>query len=189
MNTSSLIALANGVRAYFVANGITAIVAPVGWRERAKITNQGPGGASRVCFIPGDFDASGAPKASRGGALVSPKHTHLNPRQLLGWDRACTVSVWGVDPAALSDEQAQIAATETLLELTIRAMHSAVDPDTQKNVGLADIRWGEATWTIPPLEQSFGREVLVSFVHRATFFDATIERTTPKPAVARNPSE
>lgn len=188
MNTSGLIALANGMRAYFAANSVAATVAAVGLTQRSRVINQGVGGGSRVVLMAGAIDASGALKSYAGGRLGKPKLTHTNPRPLALWERVSTISIWGVDLAKPQDEQAQLEATESLFEWVIRAAHNAVDPDTGDPVGLANIVWGDVMWTYPPGENAFGREMLVTFTHSAVLFDQKIDTTTPHGAVARNPT-
>lgn len=184
---SSLIALANGARAFFVAHSVSAVVTPVGQKQRFRVINQGPGGGSRVVFMPGAVDASGALKSYDGGSLMSPKINRVNPRPLVHWDRINTISVWGVNAASPQDEELQLAATEDLFEWVVRAVHNAVDPGTGSPVGLANVVWGDVMWTTPPMDGAFGKELLVTFRHNAVLFDTPIDTTTPQPSVARNP--
>lgn len=190
MARSSLIALSDAVRAYFVATNVAANVPACGWKERGKQINQGPGGASRVIFMPGKYTGEpGPPKVLEGGRIGrAQRKTNLNPRELVSWDRVSTVSVWGVDAMRSDDEEAQIEATETLFECTVRAMHNSVDLVTGVPLGAGAIEWGDVFLVAPPTERGFGREMLVTFVHKAVFFDDEIDTAFPSAAVARNPA-
>ena len=184
---SGLIALADSVRANFSANGVDAEVTRVGLRYRMLWPKR-----SRVCFIPGIFRGEKDPKPTDEGRLTAPEHTKSqSPRELATWERKVTVSVLGVDIAQKDDEQAQIEAVESLLELTIRAMVTASkpngtgeawlsnpkDPLAVKEYGLAgqgSIFFDDSTVTriYPPADISYGAELLVSFTQRGPFFDA-----------------
>ena len=186
-NRSGLVALSDGVRAFFAANGVAATVTPVGWRYRSFQVNQGPGGGSRVCFIPGKIDPTSpaAPKVVDAGTFEQPRLKTANPRPLAQWSKVVTLSVWGVDTSDLENDELQLAATENLLESTYQAMHAAVDPVTGVNVGLADVVLRDAVWTLPPVELGFGREFVAYFVHRGPLFDLPIATTTPQPLIVR----
>jgi hypothetical protein len=197
MNRSGLLGLVRGVRARFVANGIAAVV-DVGWNKRGRQTNQGPGGASRVVFMPGAMpDPSAGPqKAMRAGRIdrnAPQNHVTLDPhlRALAWWHEEITVSVWGVDlstPGSSADEEKQIEATEALLESTMQAIHGAVDPDTGQPAGFASIEdWGESVWTVPPGENAFGREILFGLVLIVPLFDLPELVAYPQAGVTRNP--
>lgn len=189
-----LLALALGVERYFAANAILATVG-VGLQERSFALNQGPGGASRVVLIDGDFDGSEAPRVLDGGALNrATRSLNLNPRELAQWERLITVSIWGVDyssEAALRDTRKQIAAASKLLERTIQALHCGAYADAngdQANAGLADLVWQKIRITHPPVEMGFGQEYLLTLVHREPLFDAPVGIAFPDPAIARIPS-
>lgn len=194
MNRSGLLGLVRGVRAYFAAQEINAVVA-VGWNKRNRIDNQGPSGAARVVFIPGEFDpTSGAPKVLKGGAMdrnAPQDHVALNPRlrTLAWWHETVTVCVWAVDPLKPQDEESQIGATEGLRELTLQAIHNSVDPETGTGAGFANIEeWGDTFWTLPPGEAGFGREITFSFTLLVPIFDQPIALAFPGPAVSRDPT-
>lgn len=199
-NIAGVLALAAGVQLFFTDNGITAKVG-FGWRARSEILNQGPGGASRVVFMPGRVDPNGgAPKSIDAGKLTQPRfsrQTETNPRPLRWWHQTVTVSIWGVAPAGytggldLGDEANQYGATGDLFEATVAALHNAVwvDPSgTEHPVGLADLQFVELSWVQPPVEMGFGRELLVVFTHNGPLFDLPVGLAYPQAAVNRSPS-
>jgi hypothetical protein len=108
-----------------------------------------------------------------------------NPRPLRSWHKIVSVSIWGVDTTDTSNDELQFSATEQLLEWTVQAMQSAVDPVTGIAVGLADVEISDAVWTLPPVDRAFGRELVLYFVHHGPLFDAYVEHTTPQPAIIK----
>lgn len=194
MNRSGLLALVRGMRAYLEANSFQVPVR-VGWNVRNRIDNQGPGGGNRIILVPGEFDpSSGVPRAQRAGLIdrdAPQNHVELDPqvRALAWWHEAITCSVWAVDAEKPQDEEHQISATETLLELTVQAIHNAVDPETMTPVGFGNLQgWGQAVWTLPPGEMGFGRELTFGFTLLVPLFDAAIGLAHPQPAVSRVPA-
>lgn len=194
MNRAGLPALVRGVRAYFAAYGVTANVV-LGWNARNSQINQGPGGANRVCFIPGEFDGStGAPKVAKAGTMdrnAAQNFVSHNPRMraLAWWHEPITVSCWAVDPSQPQDEESQIEATNALQEATVAAIHNATDPVTGFAVGFANIEeWGAVGWTLPPGENAFGRELTFGLTLLSPLFDAPIQLVTPAASVVRNPA-
>lgn len=182
-NTSSLIALANGVRVYMKAVNPAVVVGVTGWKQRSQQLNQGTPGANRILFIPGDLQG-------RDGALERGRKPSSNPRTLLEWKRIVTMSVWAVDassPANLDNDEAQIAAVENLLEQAIQAVHLAVDPDTKTAVGAGNIHWGGVRWSVANQEMAFGREVLVDFQQSSVFFDRPNTVVYPTPSLQPTP--
>lgn len=185
MHQSGLVVLADAVRVYFDANGVRATVAPVGLRYRSFSMNQGPGGGSRIVFIPGDFSGDAALKPIDEGELGDPlKRLGDNPRELVEWNRTVTISIWGVDASDVSDEQRQIEATENLLELVVRAVHNAVSPNTGYAIGAdrdenGSSTWGKVSRTYPPVENGFGCELLVRLRIKGPLFDAPAQIVTP----------
>jgi hypothetical protein len=183
--------LVRGVRAYFDANGIAAKVS-AGWTARYRQDNQGPGGASRVVFVPGDFDPGGGPpKVLDGGEIDrdgAMNQIGLNPSlRTLAWHHAVyTACVWGVHPEKPQDEEAQLWATKALLHRTVRAMHLAVDPETGQGAGFGNIEsWGKLRYTLPPGEMGYGREAVFRFVLLEPLFDQEIEQAFPDAVVTR----
>lgn len=191
MNRSGLLGLVRGVAAYFGANMISAQVV-AGWKARDRKDNAGPGGANRVVFMPGDFDAgAGGPKPlpagriSRNAPQNFPELTG-DGRALAWWEYSATVSVWAVSIDRPQDEEAQIEAVEELLEQTVRAMHNAVDPATATPAGFGNIlEWGDAAWTLPPKEQAFGRELCFGFTLLVPLLDQPYGIAFPSPVVNR----
>jgi hypothetical protein len=88
---------------------------------------------------------------------------------LRDWERLCTVYVWAVDPDKLSDEEAQIEASETLFELVLQAVQSAT-----KATGI----WGDVGY-VEPFERPFGLELTALLSFRAPMFDAPTDRAFP----------
>ena len=149
-----------------------------GWREREKIINQGPGGASRIVVIPGN------PRTGAAGKFTRGHQTSSNPRVLLTWSKLATLSVWGVDTTSLTNEAKQAVATETLVELAVQALHNAVDPDTGDPLGVGNITWGDPEWGAPSnTNQYFGRELLISFTQHGPLFDQAYAVITNATAV------
>lgn len=184
---SGLLAAVDYVAAYFAANGVTALV-DAGWRKRTQGVNQGAGGANRVLFSPSDDSGD-------GGELVPPRFPGQRQirqaadqaavgtiRSLQNWNRKVQLSIWAVDPdpTLRANERAQIAATEALLEWTVRAVHSSPG-------AFAAAKFGKAKWTVPA-ERSFGLEILVGLEFSQPIFDVPNPVFYPTAtAVARGP--
>lgn len=173
---SGLLAATKYVAEFLAANGLTTTV-KVGWKERAKQINQGGGRANRVVFIPSD-------PSGKSGSLTAPHFAGdrdvraaidapraATMRELAGWNRIVTVSVWACDGEHPEDEEAQIEALETLFEWTVRAVHSAPG-------AFANAQWGDVTCT-PIQERQFGRELLVGLTFRQPLFDQPREVVYP----------
>lgn len=198
----ALIALADGMRVYFQQNNVPAVVAPVGWRYRQFNINEGPGGGSRVCLIPGKIDPSspGVPKVIEAGRFGDPQLQGPgprmggpmsgagNPRHLAAFYKIVSLSIWAVDTSDTSNDELQLAALENLLDWTYQAMHNAVDPVTGQAVGLADVELTDAVWTLPPVDRAFGRELVAYFELHTPIFDAPVGVTTAQPAIIRSPA-
>ncbi len=182
---SGLRALVTDVRAYFVANSVTATVS-AGFRARFSQVNQGPGRANRVVFLPGD------PKTGAGGALSEPQSPGFrdipNPndptksvgsvRTLADWRRQVFVSVWSFDEATKNDDAEQQFHAEDLLEWTIRAIVAS---------GRANAELGAVTW-VPATERQFGAEALLALTLTHPLFDVPFERAYPEnAAVTKDP--
>lgn len=180
-----LAALAGGMQVYLANAGSTATCS-FGWREREKILNQGPGGASRIVVIPGDPDSGDAGTFERGHQVST------NPRVLLTWAKLATLSVWGVNASSeanLQNESLQATATENLLELAVQALHNAVDPETGDRLGVAQIRWQSLKWSTRNTNMYFGRELLCPFIQKGPLFDFTYAVTTTATAVVNRDEE
>jgi hypothetical protein len=197
---SGLIALSDGMRAYFQQWQVPAVITPVGWRYRTfQMNTQSPGGGSRVCLIPGKIDPSqpGVPKVLEAGTFTQPalsspgprmgpatSNTN-NPRPLAAFHKIVSLSIWAVDPSDTSNDELQLAALENLLDWTYQAMHNAVDPVTKTPVGLANLELQDAVWTLPPVDRAFGRELVAYFVAHGPIFDQAQAIITPQAAIER----
>jgi hypothetical protein len=180
-NLAPLPALVRAVAAFAATTALTPKV-DAGWRARDVILNQGPGGANRIVFTPGD------PKTGRAGPLTRGRQAQTNPRVLWQWNRLVFVCMWGVDTSDTHDELKQQSATENLFELTMQALQNARDPQTSRFVGAANIQIvGEPVWSIENTEMYFGRELQLPITLNGSLFDVTYEIATPQAAVTRSP--
>lgn len=81
-----------------------------GGREPTKQTNQGPGRAARVCFVPKD-------------GAIGPVHLPgRNPKPLMTHVERFDIYVWGFDASAPNDESKQYKATVALLHAVLRSI-------------------------------------------------------------------
>lgn len=180
---SGLVALVAAVQAYFTATGNQATVS-LGWKERTK---QPAAGAGRVVFTPSD-------DSGKGGNIVQPHmpgprdvlddngNVVARVRALRSWERLVVVSVFANDPTNIEDESAQIEATETLYEATVRAVNSfAVSP--LGTLAAAGLVWGAVNWTPVPIERVFGRELRAELTFKHPIFDAPLEVVFPQPSI------
>lgn len=164
-NTSSLLALANGVRAFFAVVNPAVVVTMTGWKQRFQQLNQGKPGANRVAFIPGEPNGA-------DGEIVRGRQTSSNPRTLFDQERIVYVSVWAVDTTDTANDELQIAAVDNLLEQTLQGLQRAVDPATKTLVGQANLRPPfQMRWTVDNQDMTFGREVLIRVPLLSTFLD------------------
>lgn len=174
---SALVALRRAIDADFQAHQVDAAVY-LGLKYRNSWDT------SRVVLIDGEFSGEGAPRALNAGQLRAPgQKASFNPRELAAWPRPLTISIRGVDKSALDDEDAQLEAQEALVEATLQAVWNAVDPQSGKAVGQANIEdWGPMLWVQPPIQQSFGKELLVGLVLRCVFYDRAQMTVVPTAA-------
>lgn len=181
---SGIVFLRNAVASYFEALKVPAVVAPVGLKYRTFTLNQSfPANASRVVFIPGEFDPSGDIKPRKYGSLSRETRNAgsvVNPRELAEWSRPITVSIWGAPaPGQTESEQDSIALVEDLMEQVVRGIYSA----SIDGVGIAgSIEFGEVSIVSPPNEKSFGAELLLSLIQTGPLYGETLE------VVAANPN-
>jgi|HubBroStandDraft_6_1064221.scaffolds.fasta_scaffold10345_3 hypothetical protein len=194
-NRSGIAGLVRGVREYFRIRGETTAI-HLSWKARDRKDNAGPGGANRVIFIPGEFDAAtGEPKALPAGRLTrdAPMNfASVDPRvgPLLWWQYPATCAVWAVDPEHPQDDERSIEFVEALVELTIQGIHNAVDPETCTPAGFANIiEWGDAAWTRPPQEAAFGKELCFGFTLLVPMLAAPVGIAYPSPVVTRDPPQ
>jgi hypothetical protein len=182
---SGLIDLTTRVKAYLVANSVNAEV-HLGWQARHRILTQGPGGANRIVFTPGDDNGKGGrivatqqPGPRYVGGTTQATATD-SVRALRDWERFVIVSVWGRDPTATGDEEARenahLEVTEDLIEWTVRAVHAC---------GLANATFGDVMWT-PPEERAYGLEARIGLTFRHPLFDVPADVVRPKPAIAKD---
>lgn len=175
MNRSGLLALRRALRQYFEVQDVEAEVL-LGMAAR------GLWARSRVVLIHGQFDGSEAPKSMRGGTLGPPtKKQSFNPRELAEDNLQLTVCIFAVDREHLTDEEAQEAALENLVESTIQGLWNAIDPVSGFNVGGPAIEWGDYLLVQPPVQLAYGRERLQYCTWRSPFFD--IAQTVVFPTV------
>jgi hypothetical protein len=174
-NASALIALADAVRAQFV--GTDVVVGVVGRRERSKLINQSPVGANRVLFI--------QPPDGARGTLKRGQQAHTEPRVLLEWTRPIILSVWSADALAPDDEEAQIEASETLLESTFQCIRRAVSPEGLPFFGNLTFGAIKEMGTPKNAELYYGIELQVSMTLRGPLFDRQKDKTRPAPSLTR----
>lgn len=182
---SGLIDLAQRVKTYLTAHGVDAEV-HVGWKARERILTQGPGGANRIVFVPGDDSGAGGrivPTQQPGARSIGGTNQYdatATVRALRDWQRIVVVSVWGRDPLATGDEEerdiAHLETTETLIEWMLRAVHAC---------GLANLETGDVRWTIPG-ERAYGIEARVGLTFRHPLFDVPQDVVRPMKAIAKD---
>jgi hypothetical protein len=190
-NRDAIVALRDATAAYFVANDVPAVVARVGLKYRTFQVNQGPGGGSRVVFIPGEFDGSLDPKPMKLSELAMPRKNVTdtgNPRELFKRTLNVTLSIWAVDTSKLSDEEAQWCATSDLAELTIQGARNGQDPESGKYPGLANLLPYAEILNRTAIENTFGFELLLQCRLGSVYLDQPSDTTTPQPAIARDPA-
>jgi hypothetical protein len=162
--------LADGIRGYFAAMGITAPVF-LGWPDRTEQINQGPGGANRVVIVPGD-------DSGNAGELADPKYPGVGQgsngaplgRPLNNWIESALLSVWAVDTKNPRDSQLQYIATRALFMQTVRAI---------RFTARADAKLGRLKWTVSPVEKSFGRELVCSLTYNSPIIDVAAPVVVP----------
>jgi hypothetical protein len=180
---SGLTYLRNAVAQYFDDYSVPAVVTPLGAKYRSFQLNQNPttNGANRVVFIPGEYDPTSTSTKPRAYGTLSRStrnsSTVVNPRELLSWERPFTISVWSAPvPGREALEEDSIAIVEDLLEQVVRAVQWAAQ---------ATVTWGNVVIVAPPVEQSFGAELLVSAVQIGPILDRTLEYVQTSVTVPR----
>lgn len=180
---SGLAFLYYGVQSYFSAQLYSATIW-VGIRAYFEQWNQGPGGANRVVFIPGEYHGESTYRTRPYGSL-QPALNHrgqatTTPREVGQWTRPITVSVWAPpDTDNPTDELAQNEQTELLFEWTRVAMHTVL---------AADLTWGNVERVSPPQERGFGEAILIHVEQRGPQFYPANGIAFPLPAVTRSPA-
>lgn len=167
---SGLLAMRDAVDVYFKENAVPAEVTPVGLKYRSFTLNQSfPSNANRVVFIPGEFDGTEL-KPRKYGTLSRNNRNSAsvqNPRELLTWDRPFTVSIWGAPVRGKTDHEGlSIGIVEDLLEQVVRAVQYSQ---------MATVIWGDVIIQTPPMENSFGAELLVGATQRGPIYDVSYD--------------
>lgn len=187
VETDALEQLADDVVAYFAASNVRAAVS-IGWKERTKQINQGPGGAARVVFQPSDDDGSAGNfdlTNMRAGEVPIFDTTKTPPlqvahaRRLRTWHETIVVNVWAHDDSKPDDERAQRRAAKTLVSWTMRAVQASA-------AGAANAQWGKATASYGqkgsqsfPTELRNGVEYRLWLELRSPVFDRPVELAYP----------
>lgn len=203
--TPAIIALADGVRAYFAAvpasmgGPIDATVLVTFGKERWKQLNQGGDKrANRVLFIVGAEDGKGGKYTKSFGVrgpgparrvTPAPPLSHTtpynptlvgsDPRPIIGDDGTYLVSTWAIgstDRATRSAEEDTIIAEQNLFEWTVRAV---------QRVARAGAIWEEYEWNTDPKENRFGIERLSTLTLKGVYYDIEHDLAFPTPVVDR----
>lgn len=172
MNRSGIVALRDAIRAFFLANGDKVVVGRIGRSQRARVDNQAPHGAGRVLIITNDEDR---------GTLIRGKLAKGNPRVSFEWDQVVTLSVWAADPTNTSDEEAQIEASESLLERTLDAIEHAVDPVSGQAIGAGILTTPIKVREMATTNQNlyFGRELQLPITVKTLLYERPIPMVSP----------
>lgn len=179
MPNSGLSAMKRAVAQYFEDHEVQAKVL-IGLQARGQWAK------SRVVLIPGHYDGSAVARPLAGGRMEAPQQKQsLNPRELAAWIREVTLSIFAVDPEALRDEEAQNTALENLLEFTLQATWNAIDPISQKNVGGPGVKYLDTLIVQPPVQQAYGREILLWTTMQTPLFDQPQQVRVPAPALTK----
>jgi hypothetical protein len=178
---SGLVALVDSVRAYLDARfgPSERPVVALGWRERTKQINQGPGGANRVVFTPSDDNGRGGRiigTQQPGARTFGTGQDKTTTRALFDWERTVIVSVWALDRTKPTDEAAQIEAVETLFEWVVRAVQQSA---------YANAKWTDVNWTVEPVEHAFGRELRAGLIFRHPLFDSENDVAFPTGVITK----
>lgn len=179
---SGLLALSAGLACFLseqwvtskvaAANGKIPVVGVVGWTQREQILNADPGGANRILILPG----WGKYDERQHGVLAMPKTQHEGgARAIFTWQRKFTMSVWSWDataPSGSDGEPAQIAASDSLVELALQGLVACRAGGGSVRVG-SDIY--QDKWS-PNV--SLGIELLVPLIHHEPLFGVAEDRIT-----------
>jgi hypothetical protein len=143
-----------------------------GWKEATKQINQGPGGANRIVFAPGD-------EAATLGKDLPPDKPGRNPRSLATLEELFTVYVWAVDAtdaATLNNERAQYSAARKLYDKWRRAAYLATHTDG--DTGLGPMTIVSAKWDLEKVERRFGAQIIVVASIQCAVLDVADFETT-----------
>lgn len=179
MTRNGLGAIRDYVATYFTQHEIPATVPPLGLKNRSlNITQFAPGGGNRICFIPGKFDGQQQLKPREFGTLSRDTYGTLQVyegREILGFSRLNTISIWASPPNIGADEGAMLEVAEDLLEKVIRAVQEA---------GMAAIGWQQDVFiNSPPNESSYGLELLVYFTIDGPLLSETLDVVQASPGL------
>jgi len=166
MSNFALRILFDEVKARFALEGPQANVV-FGKREPPKQVNQGPGGAARVAFVPGD-------PSGKAGKYVGAKIARIalgsrRTRSLGTWLETATVYVWGKDPDAPNDEARQYEAARLLHDYTVRAIY-------RSSVGHGAFTLSAPQWIRKDTERVNGAEIMFLLE-----FEAQVPDEAPPP--------
>jgi len=181
--------LVQGVQAYFADQEIGVNV-DYGLRAWYRQDNQGPGGASRVVFVLGEFHGEQQLRSRAYGRIHSPfAHNTtnfqgtaggFNPKEQAGWTRPAAVALWAApDLTDPDDELLQNEQTEILLEQVLAAVRISQ---------LADcfVKGWEVERISPPQERGFGEALCCNFELRGPLFYPATDVATPTAVVSRS---
>lgn len=150
------------VQAQLAADASTANVV-FGWRERTKTRiNQGPGGANRVVFEPGE-------EKGKAGEYAPPVKTRgvwgtRSLRSLGTFLETCTIECWAYDPDDQS-ELAQYTAARHLHDHVIRAIYLS------PRVGHGSFEVKDPMWIVDKKELRFGAAIKFTLIIQAKIVD------------------
>jgi hypothetical protein len=148
---SGLVALAHAVADWFADPDVTTkygylgipipTVTTLGWRQREIQLNRSPGaGANRIAFLDGHGpsdrrthgelswprgagNAAGTVTVTSQGTFPVTRGGFGTPRNLAGWEREFTLSIWTVlDVGSNVIEEAQIGLADTVLESVVQGL-------------------------------------------------------------------
>ncbi len=160
MSVFAVSLLYQDVQDQFTADELTAKFA-FGRREPAKQTNQGPGRANRVVFVPGVEGKAG----SYGPARYPGTRSDGSPRHLATFHEIVSVYVWGFDGDAPNDELKQYEAARDLHDSVVRAIYLSPNVKPRQMV-LSDPKWLE-----DKVERKFGAELMFTIEVEAAIVD------------------
>lgn len=178
--SSALVALRASVAAWFEARNLSVLVV-LGWRGKNRDTGPG-GGRDRIVF---DVTEDGgrlleAPAGARfdtrdAGAIVAR-------RVLWVWEQAVTVILWAANVDHSDEEDAQIEATEALLEKFLQAL--AGEESDENARGDRRVRPGAIKRTVPT-ETGLGLEIRLGLTVISPLYDEGDAIAFPGPVVNR----
>jgi hypothetical protein len=183
VSSDALEILSDGVRCFFELPWVITYaqqnyvtlpsVGITGWKTREQQLNALGSGSNRVIFIPGRVDSPDQ------GTFVEPRRSSTNPRPLATWLRPVTASIWSCDVEHRSDERKQIEASTKMLALVWKAIVYTIQADAILEKASKDPK---------NVNQSFGIELLLEFIHRQPVLDFTNPVVGPPVGIALSKS-